>query len=113
MAALGGDFERRWAQTKESIEIMKKLWTEDEPEHKGSYSPDDLAAGRRELDRECERVGRDPATTTITVFSRSPNDWKVRDYAEAGADRIVFTVASTPDRDPFGRLEEIAQAKGL
>ncbi len=83
----------------------KKLWTEDEPEHKGSYyrfpplrfhpapvqkpgppillgggskwvfsrvavwadgwapwmiSPEDLAAGRRELDRECERVGRDP-----------------------------------------------------
>jgi len=157
-AALGGDFERRWAQTKESISIMKKLWTEDEPEHNGRYyrfpplrfhpkpvqkagppvllgggsklvfrrvaawadgwapwmsSPDDLAAGRRELDRECESVGRDPATTTITVFSNRSIRWTVKDYAEAGADRIVFTVASTPDRDPLARVEEIAKAEGI
>ena len=76
-------------------------------------SPNDLAAGRRELDRECERVGRDPATTTITVFSSRSNRSKVRDYARAGADRIVFTVASTPDRDPFGQVEEIARGEGL
>ena len=157
-AALGGDFERRWAQTKESIAIMKKLWTEDKPEHAGSYyhfpplrfhprpvqkpgppillggrskwvyrrvaawadgwapwmiSSDDLAAGRGELNRECESVGRDPATTTIAVFLSKSNDWNVGDYAEAGADSIVFTVASTPDRDPFGRVEEIAKAEGL
>ena len=157
-AALGGDFERRWAQTKESIAIMKKLWTEDKPEHTGSYyrfpplrfhpkpvqkpgppillggrskwvfrrgaawadgwapwmiSPDDLAAGRGELNRECERVGRDPAPTTITVFLSRSNDWNIRDYAEAGADSIVFTVASTPDRDPFRRVKEIAKAEGL
>ena len=157
-AALGGDFERRWAWTKESIAIMKKLWTEDEPEHTGSYyrfpplrfhpkpvqqpgppillggrskwvfrrvsawadgwapwmiSPNDLAAGRSELDRECERMGRDPASTTITVFSSRSNRSKVRDYARAGANRIVFTVASTPDRDPFGQVEEIARAEGL
>ena len=156
--ALGGDFEHRWAQTKESVGIMKKLWTEDEPEHTGSYyrfpplrfhpkpvqkpgppillgggsrwvfkrvaawadgwapwmiSPDDLAAGRRELDQQCERVGRAPSTATITVFSRVSTDWSVEDYATAGADRIVFTVASTPDRDPFGRAEEIAKASGL
>jgi probable F420-dependent oxidoreductase len=36
-AALGGDFPRRWAQATESLEIMKKLWTEDEPEHDGHY----------------------------------------------------------------------------
>lgn len=36
-AALGGDFPRRWAQTTESIAIMKKLWTEEEPEHDGEY----------------------------------------------------------------------------
>ena len=157
-AALGGDFERKWAQTKESIAIMTKLWTEDESEHTGDYyrfpplkfhpkpiqkpgppillggvsryvfrrvaawadgwapwliSPDALAAGRHELDRECERVGRDPATTTKTVFSSSANEWDVRDYAKAGADRIVFTVASTPDRAPFGQVEEIAKAEGL
>ena len=35
--ALGGDFPRRWAQTNESMRIMRKLWTEDEPEHQGEY----------------------------------------------------------------------------
>ena len=36
-AALGGDFPRRWAQTVESLTIMHKLWTEDEPAHAGTY----------------------------------------------------------------------------
>jgi probable F420-dependent oxidoreductase len=36
-AALGGDFPHRWVQTLESLEIMNKLWTEDEPEHSGTY----------------------------------------------------------------------------
>ena len=76
-------------------------------------SPEDLATGRRELNHECERAGRDPTTTTITAFANISNHWKVRDYAEAGADRIVFTVASTGDQDPFGRIEEIAKSEGM
>lgn len=157
-AALGGDFERRWTQTKESITIMKKLWTEDQPEHAGDYyrfpplrfyprpvqkpgpkillggtsklvfrrvaswadgwapwmiSPEDLMIGRRTLDRECEREGRDPATTTITAFSSMSTRWGIRDYVDAGADRIVLTVASTPDQDPFGQIEEIAKVAGM
>jgi hypothetical protein len=47
------------------------------------------------------------------VFSSGSNRWKVKDYAEAGADRIVFTVASTPDLDPFARVEEIAKFEGI
>ena len=76
-------------------------------------SPDDLAAGQHELYRECERAERDPTTATITVFASLSNHWKVRDYAKAGADRIVFTVTSTRDRDPFGQIEEIAKESGL
>lgn len=34
---LGGDFAHRWTQTKESIEVMKKLWTGDYVEHHGKY----------------------------------------------------------------------------
>ena len=34
---MGGDFEHRWTQTRESIEVMKELWTEDEAEHHGRY----------------------------------------------------------------------------
>ncbi|MBI4693992.1 MAG: LLM class F420-dependent oxidoreductase [Gammaproteobacteria bacterium] len=34
---LGGDFDHRWAQTKESIAVMKKLWTGEYVEHHGKY----------------------------------------------------------------------------
>ena len=70
------------------------------------------SAGRRELDRECERAGRDPATASVTVFV-SPDGRSVSDYEHAGADRVVFTVPSTLDRDPFALVSEIAHAQGL
>lgn len=34
---LGGDFAHRWTQTKESIQVMKKLWTGEYVEHHGKY----------------------------------------------------------------------------
>jgi probable F420-dependent oxidoreductase len=34
---MGVDFDRRWAQTKECVEVIKKLWTTDETEHHGKY----------------------------------------------------------------------------
>ena len=34
---MGGDFDHRWTQTREAIEVMKALWTEDEAEHHGRY----------------------------------------------------------------------------
>ncbi len=34
---MGGDFEHRWTQTREAIEVMKALWTEDEADHHGHY----------------------------------------------------------------------------
>ena len=34
---MGGDFDHRWAQTRESIEAMKELWTKDEAEFHGQY----------------------------------------------------------------------------
>ena len=157
-AAMGGDFRHRWTQTRESIAIMRKLWTEEEPEHSGRYysfpplrfhpkpvqqpgppvllggsarrvfsrvaawadgwapwlmSPEDVAAGRRELDRECERAGRDPATASITVFVDGSDHDSISGYAQAGANRVVFTVPSTLDRDPFALVSEIAHAQGL
>ena len=155
---MGGDFRHRWTQTRECIAIMRKLWTEEEPEHSGRYysfpplrfhpkpvqqpgppvllggsarrvfsrvaawadgwapwlmSPEDVAAGRRELDRECQRAGRDPATASITVFVDAAEHDSISGYAQAGADRVVFTVPSTPDRDPFALVSEIAHAQGL
>lgn len=34
---MGGDFEHRWTQTREAIEVMKELWTKAEAEYHGRY----------------------------------------------------------------------------
>jgi probable F420-dependent oxidoreductase len=34
---MGGNFEHRWTQTREAIEVMKALWTHDEAEYHGRY----------------------------------------------------------------------------
>lgn len=34
---LGVDFDHRWTQTRECIEVMRKLWREDAPAHAGRY----------------------------------------------------------------------------
>ena len=34
---MGGDFAHRWTQTREAIEVMKALWTQDEAEYHGRY----------------------------------------------------------------------------
>ena len=34
---MGGDFPRRWTQTRDAILAMKELWTEDEAEYHGKY----------------------------------------------------------------------------
>jgi alkanesulfonate monooxygenase SsuD/methylene tetrahydromethanopterin reductase-like flavin-dependent oxidoreductase (luciferase family) len=33
----GGDFDHRWTQTREAVEVMKELWTKDEAEFHGTY----------------------------------------------------------------------------
>ena len=34
---MGGDFAHRWTQTREALDVMKKLWTQEEAEHHGKY----------------------------------------------------------------------------
>ena len=34
---MGGDFPRRWTQTREAVAVMKELWTKDEAEYHGEY----------------------------------------------------------------------------
>ena len=34
---MGGDFDHRWTQTREAIEVMKALWTNEEAEYHGKY----------------------------------------------------------------------------
>lgn len=34
---MGGDFDRRWTQTREAVAALKELWTSDEAEYHGRY----------------------------------------------------------------------------
>ncbi|MBM3925861.1 MAG: TIGR03619 family F420-dependent LLM class oxidoreductase [SAR202 cluster bacterium] len=34
---MGGDFDHRWTQAKEAVDVLKKLWTNDAVEHHGKY----------------------------------------------------------------------------
>ena len=34
---MGGEFDHRWTQTREAIEVMKELWTKDEAKYHGRY----------------------------------------------------------------------------
>ena len=34
---MGGDFDHRWTQIRESVAVMKELWTKDEAEFHGHY----------------------------------------------------------------------------
>lgn len=34
---MGGDFDHRWTQTREAIEVMRALWTQDAAEYHGRY----------------------------------------------------------------------------
>ncbi len=34
---MGGDFDHRWSQAREAVEVMKELWTKDEAEYHGRF----------------------------------------------------------------------------
>jgi probable F420-dependent oxidoreductase len=34
---MGGDFEHRWSQTREAVQVMKELWTKEEAEYHGKF----------------------------------------------------------------------------
>jgi|TARA_B110000263_G_scaffold247391_1_gene260144 probable F420-dependent oxidoreductase len=157
-AAMGGNFARRWGQTREAIHAMKALWTEDEPEFHGEFydfppllfnpkpiqkpyppillggssknvfnriatwadgwystnvTPEEVEAGRIEMDRLYVENDRDPATIDITLFRASPEPEAVKAFQAVGVDRFTFAVDSYVDSDPFTRLEEVAHMVGL
>ena len=75
-------------------------------------SPEVVAAGRNRLNVECEEVGRDPETIEITVFADPNGKLGVKNsievYEQAGADRLVFTVGSSPSENPYKSINNIA-----
>ena len=99
---MGGDFDHRWTQAKEAIEVMKELWTKDEAEYHGHYY--DFPPVRvfpKPIQRPHPPVFLGGAATN--VFKRVVN------YGDGW-----MPVRATPDSVRAGRaaLDELAGAAG-
>jgi probable F420-dependent oxidoreductase len=99
---MGGDFDHRWTQAKEAIEVMKELWTKDEAEYHGHYY--DFPPVRvfpKPIQRPHPPVFLGGAATN--VFKRVVN------YGDGW-----MPVRATPDSVRAGRaaLDELADASG-
>ena len=55
---MGGDFDHRWTQTKESLLALKELWTKDEAEFHGNYY--DFPSGPDVPQARAEAASADP-----------------------------------------------------
>ena len=151
---MGGDFDHRWTQTRESVLAMKELWTKVESEFHGEHydfppvysfprpvqrphppvllggraanvfrrvvawgdgwipaalEPDKISAGRAELARLAEAAGRDPDSISISAVWDRPDRDMIRRFEDAGADRLIVQVATSPEAEALAELEEIAE----
>ena len=70
-------------------------------------TPEQVTAGRRELERLAAEVGRDPGSIEISIFAQPSDADLIKRFEDAGADRFIITALITGD-DPIGRLEKIA-----
>jgi probable F420-dependent oxidoreductase len=75
-----------------------------------SVTPDDVAAGRKAITIECEKLGRDPSGIEITVGVSDASPEVQRAFADAGADRLVVSLYNHPGgRVPADKFREIRQ----
>ena len=153
---MGGDFEHRWTQTREAIEVMKELWTKEEAEYHGRYfdfplvrsypkpvqnpyppiilggmaknvlrrivthadgwlpnrvTPAEVEESRKKLDAMAAEAGRDPKSSTISVYGQLPERDIVHSLLNAGADRVVVRPEHVETEKEMGeQLERMAEA---
>ena len=72
-------------------------------------SPDDIEYGKNELKRLCEESGRDFSTIGITVYGATPDPNVVDELFSAGAERIVLSIDSTPEKEALEQLNSFAR----
>ncbi|MBX9606876.1 MAG: LLM class F420-dependent oxidoreductase [Gammaproteobacteria bacterium] len=109
---LGVDFDHRWTQTRECVEVMRKLWAEDAPSHDGryykfpplrSYPKPECPAGPPVMfgssgsPRVCKRVvtwgqGWIPVMSSLDEFAAGCRELEAA-CAAAGRDRASVHVA--------------------
>lgn len=100
---MGGDFAHRWAQTKEAIHVMKKLWTGEYVEHHGRYFDFSLAI--------ClPRPARRPHPPILLGSLGSPNVF--RRVAEWGDGWLPFVLDPQELVDGRAEIAKYAKAAG-
>ena len=75
----------------------------------GSIEPKDLETGRKNIEQALRDAGRDTSKFTVTVYSAKPDRERNRDYADAGADRIVHFVSGGKTERTLDSMERIAE----
>ena len=124
---MGGDFEHRWTQARESIEVMRALWTQDAAEYHGRYydfppvqcnpkpaqeggPPVILGGNARNVFRRVARWGDGWMPTGASPEQIAAGRAAIDELAEvSGRDpsSIGITVFGQPaDRELLGRFEE-------
>ena len=69
-------------------------------------SVDQVKAGRAALDELAEAAGRDPASIQVTVFNVAAERDALKQYEEAGADRVILAL---PNAREAGAVDEVAR----
>ena len=58
-------------------------------------TPDDIKKGRASLDELATAAGRDPKTLDVTVFGEGRDSGAIKQFEDAGADRVIVRLSST------------------
>ena len=124
---MGGDFDHRWTQAREAIEVMRALWTQDAAEYHGQYydfppvqcnpkpaqeggPPVLLGGNARNVFRRVARWGDGWMPTAASPDQIAAGKAAIDELAEAsGRDpsSIDITVfGQAPDRDALSRFED-------
>ncbi|GAA3925127.1 TIGR03619 family F420-dependent LLM class oxidoreductase [Microbacterium soli] len=108
--ALGGNYDRRWAQTIESLGIMRRLWTEQTVEHSGefySFPPMQLYPGPAQPRGPKYLLGARLTDRSVERIARHADGWLA----------VLFTdenIAQAPElaREARQRLDDAAERIG-
>ena len=71
-------------------------------------NPQDIEAGKIEIENLSKEVGRDPSEIGITVYGVPADANLISDFESAGAERAVLSIESTGEKEAIAQLEEVA-----
>jgi probable F420-dependent oxidoreductase len=77
-----------------------------------TWVDDNIVAEIRDLHEVAKRAGRDPKTISVTVFGAKPDAKVIAGFAEAGVDRVLFTLPNALADQVLPALDELAKLHG-